>query len=102
MQQYAILALAVVMAAFATPLFLDLAVCIVGNLRRAHGPRATVRRTIRLAVIVPAHDEEPMIARTVASLKAADSVDARFLLWRTTARMRRPQWRQRPAHRLRN
>ena len=80
MQQDAILALAVVMAAFATPLFLDLAVCIVGNLRRAHGPRATVRRTIRLAVIVPAHDEETMIARTVRSLKSADSSTSVFVV----------------------
>jgi cellulose synthase/poly-beta-1,6-N-acetylglucosamine synthase-like glycosyltransferase len=72
MQQGAILALAVAMVVFATPLFLDLAVCIVGNLHRARGPHADARRTIRLAVVVPAHDEEMMIARTVRSLKAAD------------------------------
>jgi cellulose synthase/poly-beta-1,6-N-acetylglucosamine synthase-like glycosyltransferase len=73
MQQGTIMALAVAMAVFATPLFLDLAVCIVGNLRRAPGPHAAQRRTIRLAVVVPAHDEETMIARTVRSLKAADA-----------------------------
>jgi cellulose synthase/poly-beta-1,6-N-acetylglucosamine synthase-like glycosyltransferase len=60
------------MAVIAAPLFLDLAVCIVGNLRRARGPHAAVKRPIRLAVVVPAHDEETMIARTIASLKAAD------------------------------
>jgi cellulose synthase/poly-beta-1,6-N-acetylglucosamine synthase-like glycosyltransferase len=73
MQQVAIWALAVAMAAFATPLFLDLGLCIVGNLRRARGPHTAQRRTIRLAVVVPAHDEETMIARTVRSLKAADA-----------------------------
>jgi cellulose synthase/poly-beta-1,6-N-acetylglucosamine synthase-like glycosyltransferase len=73
MQQGTIWALAVAMVIFATPLFLDLAVCIVGNLRRARGPIAGTRRSIRLAVVVPAHDEETMIARTVRSLKAADA-----------------------------
>jgi cellulose synthase/poly-beta-1,6-N-acetylglucosamine synthase-like glycosyltransferase len=80
MQQVAITALAVVMAVFATPLFLDLAVCIVGNLRRAREPRAGARRTIRLAVVVPAHDEETMIARTVGSLMAADSAIPIFVV----------------------
>lgn len=61
------------MAGFAAPLFLDLTICIVGNLRRARGPHAAQRRAIRLAVVVPAHDEETMIARTVRSLKAADA-----------------------------
>ena len=54
-------------------LFLDLAICIVGNLLRARGPHAAQRRTICLAVVVPAHDEETIIARTVRSLKAADA-----------------------------
>ena len=71
-QQVAITALAVAMAAFATPLFLDLAVCVAGNLRRARQPRGVVQR-INLAVVVPAHDEETMIARTVESLRAAGS-----------------------------
>lgn len=73
MQQWAILALAAAMAVFAAPLFLDLALCIVGNLFRVRGPHADARRAIRLAVVVPAHDEETMIARTVRSLKAADA-----------------------------
>ena len=64
--------LAVVMASFATPLFFDLALCIGGNLFRARKPRAGVNRKIHLAVVVPAHDEESMIARTVRSLKASD------------------------------
>jgi len=69
----AIEVLAGLMALSATPLFLDLALCIFGNLFPAQRPHADVRRSIRLAVVVPAHDEEAMIARTVASLQAADS-----------------------------
>ena len=38
MQQGTILALAVAMAVFATPLFFDLALSIMGNLFRARGP----------------------------------------------------------------
>jgi cellulose synthase/poly-beta-1,6-N-acetylglucosamine synthase-like glycosyltransferase len=64
-------ALAVLIVLFAAPLFLDLAVCIAGNLRRARRPHAAPGRTIRLAVVVPAHDEETMIADTVQSLLAA-------------------------------
>ncbi len=73
MQQGTILALAVAMVVFATPLFFDLGLSIMGNLLRAREPHAARRRTIRLAVVVPAHDEERMIARTVRSLKAADA-----------------------------
>ena len=65
--------LAVAMAVFATPLFLDLALCVGGNLFKARRPRTGMWRTIRLAVVVPAHDEEAMIARTVRSLRAADA-----------------------------
>jgi cellulose synthase/poly-beta-1,6-N-acetylglucosamine synthase-like glycosyltransferase len=72
MVQLSILALAVMIAAFATPLFLNLALCIVGNLFRARRPDGAARRSIHLAVVVPAHDEEPMIARTVESVRAAD------------------------------
>jgi len=72
MVQVSILALAVAMAVFATPLFLNLALCIVGNLFRARRPVGTVKRDIHLALVVPAHDEELMIARTVESVRAAD------------------------------
>ncbi len=61
------------MVVFAAPLFFDLGLSIVGNLLRVRGPHAAQRRTIRLAVVVPAHDEETMVARTVRSLKAADA-----------------------------
>lgn len=71
MERVFITGLAVVMALFATPLFLDLALCIAGNFFRARCPKAATPRTIRLAVVVPAHDEEAMIARTVESLQAA-------------------------------
>lgn len=63
--------LAVGLVLLAAPLFLDLAIALVGNLRRPRPLSATAQRRIRLAVIIPAHDEEPMIARTVASLVAA-------------------------------
>jgi cellulose synthase/poly-beta-1,6-N-acetylglucosamine synthase-like glycosyltransferase len=64
--------LAVAMALSAAPLFFDLAVCLVGNLRRVHRPVAVGGvRAIRMAVVVPAHDEQEMIAGTVHSLLAA-------------------------------
>lgn len=72
MQRDWILILAVVMACFAAPLYFDLALCIAGNLFKARKPRLGVSRAIYLAVVVPAHDEESMIARTVRSLKASD------------------------------
>jgi cellulose synthase/poly-beta-1,6-N-acetylglucosamine synthase-like glycosyltransferase len=72
--------LAVMMAMFAAPLFFDLALCIAGNLFAARRPRTAVRRSIRLAVVVPAHDEEGMIARTVHSLKAADAAKAIYVV----------------------
>jgi cellulose synthase/poly-beta-1,6-N-acetylglucosamine synthase-like glycosyltransferase len=53
------------------PLFFDLAICIVGNLFRVRKAHPLEKLPIRLAVIVPAHDEEVMIARTVASIRAA-------------------------------
>ncbi len=63
------------------PLLTDLAVCIAGNLRRPRKVAAAKLRDIRLAVVVPAHDEEQMIARTVQSLLGAgctpSSVSAR-------------------------
>ena len=80
MERGLVTGLAVVMAMFAAPLFLDLALCIAGNLFRPRRPRGTVRRAISLAVVVPAHDEESMIARTVLSLKAADSAAQIFVV----------------------
>jgi cellulose synthase/poly-beta-1,6-N-acetylglucosamine synthase-like glycosyltransferase len=59
------------MAMLTAPLLTDLAVCIAGNLRRGRKTGAAKVREIRLAVVVPAHDEEAMIARTVQSLLAA-------------------------------
>lgn len=62
--------LAVMMTLFVAPLFVDLALALLGNLvrRRSH---AVAQRTIRLAAVVPAHNEELSIARTVRSLVAA-------------------------------
>ena len=59
------------MALLTVPLFADLAIGIAGNLRRPKASRTARSATVRLAVVVPAHDEEPMIARTVQSLLAA-------------------------------
>jgi cellulose synthase/poly-beta-1,6-N-acetylglucosamine synthase-like glycosyltransferase len=67
------LALAVAMVILIAPLFLNLALCILGNLFPPRRPHGRVKRDIRLAVVVPAHNEELMIARTVASLRAADT-----------------------------
>jgi len=80
MERVSISVLAVVMALFATPLFFDLALCIAGNLFRARTPKAGLRRSIHLAVVVPAHDEEGMISRTVASLLAADPATTIFVV----------------------
>lgn len=60
--------LAAAMAMLTVPLLADLAVCIAGNLRGRGKADAAKVREIRLAVVVPAHDEEAMIARTVRSL----------------------------------
>lgn len=66
--------LAAAMAMLTAPLFADLAVCIVGNLRRRTKAAVPRVREIRLAVVVPAHDEETMIACTVGSLLQAGCV----------------------------
>jgi glycosyltransferase involved in cell wall biosynthesis len=63
--------LAVAMAMLTAPLLADLAVCIAGNLLRRGKADAAKVREIRLAVVVPAHDEEAMIARTVQLLLEA-------------------------------
>jgi cellulose synthase/poly-beta-1,6-N-acetylglucosamine synthase-like glycosyltransferase len=60
--------LAAAIAMLGAPLFTDLAVCIVGNLRCWRRAAPVEAREVRLAVVVPAHDEEAMIARTVQSL----------------------------------
>ena len=72
MVQISVLALAMAMVVFATPLFLNLALCIVGNLRRPSRLVGALRKSIHLALVVPAHDEELMIARTLASVREAD------------------------------
>ena len=80
MERVSVSVLAVAMALFAAPLYFDLALCIAGNLFRPRRPRAAARREIRLAVVVPARDEETMIARTVASLRAADSATSIYVV----------------------
>ena len=60
--------LAAAIAMLTAPLLADLVVCIAGNLRRGGKANTAKLREIRLAVVVPAHDEEAMIARTVQSL----------------------------------
>ena len=63
--------LAAAVAMLTAPLLADLAVCIAGNLRGRGKVDAAKVREIRLAVVVPAHDEEAMVARTVRSLLKA-------------------------------
>jgi len=73
MERIFISVLAVAMAAFAAPLFFDLALCMAGNLFRPRLPKPRQGAGIRLAVVVPAHDEEKMIARTVRSIQASSA-----------------------------
>jgi len=73
MEHWAISVLTVAMVVFSAPLLLDLTVCVIGNLRSPRKQAGTEKRTIRLAVVVPAHDEEVMIGRTVKSLRASCS-----------------------------
>jgi cellulose synthase/poly-beta-1,6-N-acetylglucosamine synthase-like glycosyltransferase len=72
---WAIRLMAVAMVLFALPLFFDLTVSLVGNLRRRR-MAAPGGVEIRLAVVVPAYDEEAMIARTVGSLLGAGCAPA--------------------------
>ncbi len=71
MEQISISVLAVAIVVFAAPLFIDLAICIFGNYRRARTPSGAARREIRLAVVVPANNEETVIESTLQSLKVA-------------------------------
>ncbi len=73
MERVFISILAVIMAGFATPLFLDLGLCLVGNFFAARKPGPGRLRTIRLAAVVPAHNEVAMVASTVRSLREASA-----------------------------
>ena len=61
--------MAVVMVAFAAPLYFDLAVAILGNLRRARRTPGSAVRSIQLAAVVPAHEEEAMIEKIKKALE---------------------------------
>ncbi|MGC9224360.1 MAG: glycosyltransferase family 2 protein [Terracidiphilus sp.] len=63
--------LAAAIAMLTAPLAADLAVCIAGGLRRRQATSAAKVWEVRLAVVVPAHNEEAVIARALASLRAA-------------------------------
>jgi cellulose synthase/poly-beta-1,6-N-acetylglucosamine synthase-like glycosyltransferase len=80
MERIFIQGLSVAIALLVAPLFFDLALCIAGNFFRARKVRDAVIRQVCLAAIVPAHDEEEMIVRTVASLRAADSETAIYVV----------------------
>jgi cellulose synthase/poly-beta-1,6-N-acetylglucosamine synthase-like glycosyltransferase len=71
MEQVSITLLAVAIAVFTAPLFVDLAICIAGSYRRVCRPSGAVRREIKLAVVVPAHNEEAGIESTLRSLQTA-------------------------------
>jgi cellulose synthase/poly-beta-1,6-N-acetylglucosamine synthase-like glycosyltransferase len=72
MEQLSIWVLAVAMVVLVTPLFLNLALCIAGSFFGVRRPTDTGKKPIDLALVVPAHDEELMIARTLESVRAAD------------------------------
>jgi cellulose synthase/poly-beta-1,6-N-acetylglucosamine synthase-like glycosyltransferase len=82
--------LAAAIAMLTAPLLTDLAVCIAGNLRRGGKTTAAKMREIRLAVVVPAHDEEAMVARTVQSLLEAGCTPDSM---RATADSVAPEWK---------
>jgi cellulose synthase/poly-beta-1,6-N-acetylglucosamine synthase-like glycosyltransferase len=71
MQILPVEALAIAMVLLVAPLLVDLVVCLVGNLRKPRPRPALAMREIRLAAVIPAHDEEAAIARAVHSLVAA-------------------------------
>jgi hypothetical protein len=72
--------LAVLIVVFTAPLLADLALCIAGNLADPRAPRGHAKRTVRLAVVVPAHNEAQLIARTVDSVRAADAETQVFVV----------------------
>jgi len=72
--------LAVLIVVFTAPLLADLALCIAGNFLMARSGRGPGRRTIRLAVVSPAHNEAWLIARTVESVLASDSATEVFVV----------------------
>ena len=96
MEQISITVLAVAIAIFAAPLFVDLAICIVGNFRRARRPNAAVCREIKLAVVVPAHNEEAMIGRTLKFAERLLGLKRGFMWSRTIAKMRPRKLRCKP------
>ena len=61
-----------VLALMALPGIIELAVLSLANLRRTPKPRAWVRPGFRLGVVIPAHNEEAGIGRTVRSVLDAD------------------------------
>ena len=63
--------LVMVIVVLIAPQIADLAICVFGNLRRSSIARKKTTQDIRLAVIVPAHDQEPVIAKTLQSLETA-------------------------------
>ncbi len=81
--------LAAAIAILIAPLAVDLAVCMAGNLRRRQSTSAAKAREVRLAAVVPAHNEEAVIARALASLRRAvcdqqaaiPAQDSRTLPW---------------------
>ena len=64
--------LAVVLVLLTAPLLMELALLSIAALRFERGARRVVTRNeLQLVVVVPAHNEERMIARAVASLLAS-------------------------------
>ncbi len=71
--------LASLMVAVSLPLFLDLLLVSAGSFwssmrTRVHQSGPTLNRPhSRLAIVIPAHDEQSLIARTIRSVQAADA-----------------------------
>ena len=73
-------ALGVVLAVVTLPLVLELALVTLANALPSGRPAKGSGKLLKLAIIVPAHNEEFLVARSVASLKAAADENTRILV----------------------
>ena len=73
-------ALGVVLAVVTLPLVLELALVTLANALPSGRPIKGSGKSLKLAIIVPAHNEELLVARSVASLKAAADGNTRILV----------------------
>ena len=73
-------ALGVVLVAVTLPLVLELALVTLANLLPDRRQAAGTGKQLKLAIIVPAHNEELLVAKSVASLRASADESTRILV----------------------